>query len=122
MQQALAEGGTSVVASHSLAGGALCGKYDRGEKGRLTGQLDEPRRQSALALGARLSADGACDELDATPAQLALAFALRGPGVASVLFGATGPAQLEEDVGALGVAERLTADELAELRALAADA
>jgi len=122
MQQALAGGGTSVVASHSLAGGALCGKYDRGEEGRLSGQLDGPRLQRALALGARLSADGACEELDATPAQLALAFALRGPGVASVLFGATGPEQLKENVGALRVAERLTADELAELRVLATDA
>jgi aryl-alcohol dehydrogenase-like predicted oxidoreductase len=122
MQQALAEGGTSVVASHSLAGGALCGKYDRGAEGRLSGQLDDPRRQSALALGARLSADGASYELDATPAQLALAFALRGPGVASVLFGATRPEQLKENVGALRVAERLTTDELAELRALATDA
>jgi len=122
MQQALAAGGTSVVASHSLAGGALCGKYDRGEEGRLSGQLDGPRLQRALALGARLSADGACEELDATPAQLALAFALRGPGVASVLFGATGPEQLTENVGALRVAERLTADELAELRVLATDA
>jgi len=122
MQQALAAGGTSVVASHSLAGGALCGKYDRGEEGRLSGQLDGPRLQRALALGARLSADGACEELDATPAQLALAFALRGPGVASVLFGATRPEQLKENVGALRVAERLTADELAELRVLATDA
>ncbi len=122
MQQALAEGGTSVVASHSLAGGALCGKYERGEAGRLSGQLDGSRLQPALALGARLSADSACAELDATPAQLALAFALRGPGVASVLFGATSAGQLQENVGALRVAERVTADELAELRALATDA
>jgi L-glyceraldehyde 3-phosphate reductase len=122
MQRALAEGGTSVVASHALAGGALCGKYERGEKGRLSGQLNEPRRRPALELGARLSADAACAELDATPAQLALAFALRGPGVASVLFGATSAAQLQENVGALRVAERVTADELAELRALATGA
>jgi aryl-alcohol dehydrogenase-like predicted oxidoreductase len=70
-------------------------------------------------LGARLSADAACDELDATPAQLALAFALQGPGVASVLFGATTAEQVEENVGALAVLERLTEHDLAYLHALA---
>ena len=119
MQAALAVGGTSVVASSSLAGGALCGKYARREGGRLSDRLNDPRWQLALGLGARLSADAACDELDATPAQLALAFALQGPGVASVLFGATTAEQVEENVGALAVLERLTEHDLAHLRALA---
>jgi GNAT superfamily N-acetyltransferase len=54
-----------------------------------------------------------------TPAQLALAFALRGVGVASVLFGATTPEHVTENVGALAVSERLTQRNLASLRELA---
>jgi aryl-alcohol dehydrogenase-like predicted oxidoreductase len=119
MQAALAVARTSVVASHSLAGGALCGKYARGEDGRLSARLDEPRAQPAFELGARLTGDSVCDELDATPAQLALAFALRGVGVASVLFGATTPEQVTENVGALAVSERRTQGNLASLRELA---
>jgi aryl-alcohol dehydrogenase-like predicted oxidoreductase len=117
MQDALALGGTSVVASHSLAGGALSGKYSRGEEGRLRGRLDDVGQRPALELGERLASIR--DELDATPAQLALAFALRGPGVATVLFGATSPEQLAENVGALDVLERLTDDDVAALRAVA---
>ena len=117
MQDALALAGTSVVASHSLAGGALSGKYARGEEGRLRGGLKDARQRPALELGERLASIR--DELDATPAQLALAFALRGPGVATVLFGATSPEQLAENVGALDVLDRLTDDDVAALRAVA---
>jgi aryl-alcohol dehydrogenase-like predicted oxidoreductase len=119
MQAALAVAGTRVVASHSLAGGALCGKYARGEDGRLSARLDDPRARPALELGARLTGDSVCDELDATPSQLALSFALRGEGVATVLFGATTPEQVAENAGALAVSERLTAGQLASLRDLA---
>ena len=119
MQVALAASGTSVVASSSLAGGALCGKYARGEGGRLSDRAGDPRLRRALELGARLDADSARDDLDGTPAQLAIAFALRGPRVASVLFGATSPEQVAENVGALEILGRLTADDLASLRALA---
>ena len=119
MQAALSVAGTSVVASHSLAGGALCGKYARGEDGRLSARLGDPRTRAAFELGARLTGDSVCGELDATPSQLALAFALQGEGVASVLFGATTPVQVEENVGALAVSERLTQTNLASLRELA---
>lgn len=116
MGTALDVGGTSVVASAVLAGGALCGKYARGESGRLSDQLDAPRLQDALRIGERL--DEAAGELDATPAQLAVAYALSHPRVASVLFGATTPEQVAENVAALEVAARLTGDDLARLRAL----
>jgi aryl-alcohol dehydrogenase-like predicted oxidoreductase len=43
------------------------------------------------------------DELGASPAALAVAFALAHPRTASVLFGATSPAQIAENVGALDV-------------------
>jgi aryl-alcohol dehydrogenase-like predicted oxidoreductase len=45
------------------------------------------------------------------PAQLALAFALTGPSVTAVLFGATRPEQVTANVAALAVAAGLTAAE-----------
>lgn len=117
MASALDAGGTCVVASSALAGGALCGKYARGEAGRLSGQLDSPRLRSALGIGRHL--DEVAPGLGATPAQLAVAFALDGPRVASVLLGATTPEQIAENVAALDLRTRLTTDDLAALRALA---
>lgn len=116
MQDALDSAGASVVASAVLAGGALSGKYARGEGGRLSGQLGEPRWQRALAIGERLRAIG--DSLGATPSQLAIACAVSGPRVASVLFGATTADQVAENAAALEVLERLGADELEALRVL----
>lgn len=116
MGAALDAGETSVVASAVLAGGALCGKYARGESGRLSDQLDAPRWQDALRIGERLCE--VAEELGATPAQLAVAYALSHPRVASVLFGATAPEQVAENVAALEVANRLTEDDLSRLRAL----
>ena len=58
--------------------------------------------------------------LDTSPVRLAIAFALSNPHVAAVLFGASRPEQVVENVGALELLERLGEDELAEVRALAA--
>lgn len=109
--------GTSVVASSALAGGALTGKYAAGGRGRLEERLDDPRWQHALEVGARLRELAA--RLEVVPCQLAIAFALEAPRVASVLFGATSAAQVAENVAALEVAERMSRDDWAELRALA---
>jgi L-glyceraldehyde 3-phosphate reductase len=118
MVDAFDSAGTSVVASFALAGGALSGKYSRGEPGgRLAGQLDAPRWQSALEVGERLLARAA--ELDTTPCRLALAFALANERVASVLFGATRSEQVADDVGALDLLEQLGEEGMAELRSLA---
>ena len=117
MVEALESTEASVVASFALAGGALTAKYEDGATGRLSGALDAPRTARALAVGRRLRS--LAEELDTTPARLGLAFALANPGVASVLFGATSAAQVADDVGAVEVAARLSADELARLRELA---
>ena len=102
MVAALAECGVSVVASAVLAGGALSGKYRDGTgEGRLTQTLDAPRL--APALQATEALGGLADELGATPAALAVAFALSNPAVASVLFGATSAEQVEQNVRALDV-------------------
>ena len=117
--RALAVSGASVVASAVLAGGALSGKYaGPGAGGRVADRRDDPALRSTFAAGDRLRSLAA--ELDTTPAALAIAFALRGPSVASVLFGATRPEQIAENAGALELLARLSDDELARLRAIGA--
>lgn len=119
MAVALDAAGASVVASAVLANGALTGKYSDGDAtGRLTDELDESRRQEAFRIAGRLRV--LAGELDATPSRLALAFALSNPRVASVLFGATSPEQVADDVGALELLGRMSDEELGALRATAA--
>ena len=120
MEMALDAAGASVVASAVLAGGALTGKYASRGGGRLADQLDAPRWAKALRIGERLGP--LAERLRATPSQLALAYALAGRRVASVLFGATTPEQVAENVGTLELLERLNEAELEELRALAVSA
>jgi aryl-alcohol dehydrogenase-like predicted oxidoreductase len=117
MQDALAACGAPVVASYVLAGGVLTGKYDADPAaGRATGSLDDAR-----VVRAREGARGVVEmasRLGTTPATLAVAFALVQPLVATVLFGATRPAQVAENVAALDLVARLTAAERQDLRAL----
>lgn len=120
MGAALDAAGAAVVASSVLAGGALTGKYARGGHGRLSERLDDPRSARALEVGARLVERA--DEMGALPCQLAVAFALASPRVASVLFGATTPEQVSQNVAALGVLGRLGEDGPAALRAIAGPA
>jgi L-glyceraldehyde 3-phosphate reductase len=131
--EALAVSGARVVASAVLAGGALTGKYggaggpaeDSGTAapgdaagGRLAARRDDPALAAAFGAAADLRALAA--DLGTTPAALALAFALGHDAVASVLFGATAPAQIAENVAALALLDRLGEDELARLHAIGA--
>ena len=52
------------------------------------------------------------------PAVLALAFALLNSGVATILFGATSPEQVRENVAAVEVAGSLSESQLERLRAI----
>lgn len=118
MTGALDAAGTSVVASFVLAGGALTGKYVRGRhEGRLAGLAETPDMRKALAVGDQLVA--LAEQLDTTPARLAVAFALANRRVATVLFGATTPEQVADNVGALELLDRLNGSDLASIRALA---
>jgi L-glyceraldehyde 3-phosphate reductase len=106
---ALETSGASIVASATLGGGALTGKYASGTaNGRIGEERDDPRHAPALAAADQLTLLGA--QFDASPAQLAIAFALGNRRVASVLFGATTPQQMQENVAALDVLERLDLD------------
>ncbi len=117
MQDALAACGAPVVASYVLAGGVLTGKYDTDPAaGRAAGSLDDPRVVRARAGAAAVVARA--ERLGTSPPTLAVAFALVQPSVATVLFGATRPAQVAENVAALDLVSRLTPAELEDLRAL----
>jgi aryl-alcohol dehydrogenase-like predicted oxidoreductase len=116
MTAALRACGAKVVASYVLAGGILSGKYASGAGGRMAGEVDAPQWQAAVRAAAELKALAA--ELDTTPAVLAMAFALANPNVATILFGATRPEQIRENVAAAEVVEALTESQLARLRAI----
>lgn len=54
-------------------------------------------------------------ELDSTPAQLGIAFCLANPATANVLIGCSRPAQLEENLGAFVLLQRVGATRLRQL-------
>jgi aryl-alcohol dehydrogenase-like predicted oxidoreductase len=115
MIDALATARASVVASFTLQGGALTGKYEAaGTGGRLSGSMDDERYVRAVKAGRDVSA--LAQRLGAHPSALAIAFALLNPHVASVLFGATKPEQVRENVGAVELASSLDQGALDELR------
>jgi aryl-alcohol dehydrogenase-like predicted oxidoreductase len=117
MEAALETAGASLVPSASLAGGALTGKYADGGQGRLSSELDSLRHRRDLELGAALREPAR--RLQTSPAALAIAYTLLHPRTAATLIGATTPKQIDVALEAVSLAERLTAADVAELRALA---
>ena len=81
MEEALEACAASLIPSNVLAGGALTGKYARGESGRLSGHEMPP---------------------EAPGAEAAIRFALSHPRTASVLVGCTSPEQVRENAAAVG--------------------
>jgi len=117
MEAVLADADIGLVASYVLAGGTLTGKYLSGESGRAD------RDESAAAVAGKRRAAALVDlarEWDVAPAALAFAFALDHPRLCSVLFGATRPEQVLENVDSLNVFNSLDKDQLARLEELAA--
>src|SRR5262249_53954526 len=112
MGAALEASGAGLVASYVMTGGVLTGKYDTGETGRSAGELDDPRLSDARTIGRRLRT--LASGLGVSPAALAIAFALAHPAAATVLLGATTPAQIAENVAALSVDPEIV-DRLQEL-------
>jgi voltage-dependent potassium channel beta subunit len=103
-----------------LASGLLTGKYQKGipEGSRaslpgyewLASQLTDPKR---LAVVERLIP--IASKLDASPAQLAIAWCLKNPYVSSVILGATSTSQLSENLGSIEVAARMDAQTMKEI-------
>lgn len=117
MKEALFACGAPIVASYTLAGGVLTGKYaEDPSAGRASGKLDEPMYASAVQATERLSE--LARRIDTTPAALAVAFALGNPDVATVLFGATSPEHVATNVAALDVVANLSNADRDELAAI----
>jgi L-glyceraldehyde 3-phosphate reductase len=116
MEAVLADADIGLVASYVLAGGTLTGKYLHGESGRADTD-DTP----AVVAGKERAAVVVelAREWSVTPASLAFSFALSHPRLASVLFGATSPEQLRQNVASLEVFNSLDADQRRRLDDLA---
>jgi aryl-alcohol dehydrogenase-like predicted oxidoreductase len=108
--------GIGVVASYSLYGGLLSGKYSQAEaiKGRFGEEALVSMRQKGL-LEKVNRVISLAQEVGCAPAQLALAYVLKNTQVASLLFGATKVSQVEENLQTLAILPRLSEDVLAKL-------
>ncbi|HZA00405.1 MAG TPA: aldo/keto reductase, partial [Acidimicrobiales bacterium] len=103
-----------------LASGLLTGKYADGipddSRANLPGYewlrdlLTDPARNDRVR---RLR--GVADRLGCTPAQLAIAWCARNPRVSSVITGASRVEQVQENMAALEVLERLDEAAMAEI-------
>ncbi len=116
------EGGMAVMPWSPLAGGFLTGKYApgaTGDTGRLSGANPFGDTKFTERNWAILDAVKAvADAVGRQPAQVALAWALGRPGVASALIGARNVTQLSGNLEALEI--RLTGDQSAQLDAASA--
>ena len=103
-----------------LASGLLTGKYQggipEGSRGAMENMaflrdgLTDPAKNAAVA-----QLQGVAAELGASMAQLALAWVAKNPRVSTVITGASKLAQLEQNLGALAVLERLTPEVMARI-------
>lgn len=107
---ALWQQGITMQASDVMEGGILAGKVTpEREVGRDPGGIRERIVESVPRFTA------VAESLEATPAQLAVAFSLTHPAVTTALFGATKLAQLEANLDALELVERVGAARIREL-------
>ena len=106
-----------------LASGLLTGKYAQGVP---TGSRGAMENMAFLREGLTDAAKNAAvkkleplaAELGASVAQLALAWVAKNPRVSSVITGASKLAQLQANLGALALVEKLTPDVLARIDAV----
>jgi len=116
MEAVLADADIGLVASYVLAGGTLTGKYLSGGSGRADAD------DSAAAMAGKQRAAAVLDlarEWNVSPASIAFSFALDHPRLSSVLFGATSPEQVHENIASLEVYESLDREQLRRLDELA---
>jgi voltage-dependent potassium channel beta subunit len=104
--------GFGLVTWSPLKYGLLSGKYNQGMPAEETRLTREPEWGEKVLSPDRLEAVRQLTEIaaenDASMAQLAIAWLLRLPQVSSVITGATKPAHLADNLGALEVVKRLT--------------
>ncbi|HEX4862187.1 MAG TPA: aldo/keto reductase [Rhizomicrobium sp.] len=123
LMPALEESAMSLLPYFPLASGLLTGKYARGSEipantrfGRMQRFSDRYMNEENWAIVERLSAF--CEARDKSLLDLAFAWLLAHPVLASVIAGATRPEQIEANVKA--AQWELSADELAEVNRLSA--
>lgn len=98
-----------------LASGLLTGKYNKGipQNTRATLQGYDWLREYVItpqSIETVKKLQPIASELGVSMAQLALAWCLKNPNVSTVITGASRPEQVEENMKALEVAEKLTSD------------
>ena len=108
-----------------LASGLLTGKYKNGVPEGSRGALEnmaflregllDPAKNAAVAKLEPIAA-----ELGGTLAQLAIAWVVRNPRVSSVITGASKVSQLQANLGALALVDKLTPEVLARIDAVTA--
>lgn len=112
--------GMGLVVFSPLAQGLLTGKYNdgipEGTRAASSTWLDRDLNEANLAKAREITA--LAQELDLTPAQLALAWILRRPEISSAITGASKPRHVEGNVAASGV--KLTPETLAAIEAILA--
>ena len=111
------EGGLGVMPWSPLAGGFLSGKYRRDER-PVAGRLSGPNPFGSSKFTDRnwdilATLEDAAAELERPAAQVALAWTLARPGVASTLVGASTRSQLESNIAATAI--RLPAETMRRL-------
>ena len=99
-----------------IAQGALTGKYLRGEHGRVDDH-ESPLNRAGKELAPKVVA--LAEQWGVPPSHVAFAYAFSHRHLASVLFGARTPEQLEENVAAYATFEALDAAQLEAVRVLA---
>ena len=103
-----------------LASGLLSGKYKDGipsdsrgameNMGFLAKSLNDPAKRAAVA-----KLEGVAADLGCNVAQLAIAWVAKNPRVSSVITGASKLSQLQSNLGAVGVMEKLTPEVMARI-------
>lgn len=112
------ENGTGVIVYSPMQAGILSGSFDIGRVAvddwrRRNPFYQEPQLSQNLAFVERLRP--IADRHGKTVGQLAVAWTLRHPALTAAIVGARRPAQVEENVGAMGW--HLTDEEMAEIEA-----
>lgn len=110
-----------------LDGGILTGKYNDGviPEGSRANLKDyewfKKQVQNEVKLAATRKLAEIAKELDATLAQMSLAWALKNPNVSTVITGASRVSQVEENMKAVTVKEKLTDDVMARIHEIIKD-
>jgi aryl-alcohol dehydrogenase-like predicted oxidoreductase len=115
--------GVSILVWAPLAGGLLSGKYRRGKPApegtrHFANWGEPPIRDEAKLYDIIEAIVGVAEARGVSPAQVALAWLLGRPGVASLIVGARTEAQLADNLGAAGVT--LTHEERAQIDTVSA--